>query len=217
MQNRNSKADNGTSASLVQNGVLAEAVPVKPILFSGEMVRAILEGRKTQTRRIVKFPNDFTGNIYNNYPFGIKYSSNDFEGCVKRLNSKWEIDDTLWVRETCQYSDSSVNFNPGWVYRATDPDWETMEGWKWKPSIFMPKRACRIFLKITDIRVERLQDINTDALKAEGINYTMDYGPILFENFKELWQRINGQENWKTNPFVWVIKFERCERPPGFW
>src|SRR6185312_4133418 len=158
----------------------------------------------------------FTGNTYDNYPFGIKYSSDDFEGCIKRLNSKWEIDDILWVRETCQYADSSVNFNPGWVYRATDPDWETMEGWTWKPSIFMPKRACRIFLKITDIRVERLHDINTDALKAEGINYVMDYGPILFENFKELWQKINGKESWKSNPFVWVIKFERCERPHGF-
>lgn len=191
---------------------------VRPILFSGEMVRAILEGRKTQTRRKIK-PKD--------EPFlqdekCIIDLSKTWGWVVKReiesRPTRWEIlqqfkcpygkiGDILWVRET--WNKDTDEDGEYIRYKADDYD----SDWKWKPSIFMPREAARIFLKVTGIRVERLHNINTNDLKAEGVNFVLDYGPMIFQNFKELWTKINGADSWKLNPFVWAINFERCERP----
>lgn len=204
----------------------------KPILFSEVMVQAILEGRKTQTRRIIK-PQPLVHNDVIKMPIPIdeysklikKYSKMGYtqiytkgvlEGMIAPL-CKYEVGDVLWVRETWQYVDFCGDDN-GYVYRATDPDWETMEEWKWKPSIFMPRAACRIFLKVKSIRAERLQDISEEDSLSEGIIDRKPFGFTAFgidqsmtakDSFKYLWTQINGEKSWESNPFVWVVEFEK--------
>lgn len=192
---------------------------LKPILFSTPMVRAILEGRKTQTRRILKIQPDDRGVRMTSVLF------EDYHG--NELKPKYQKGDILWVKETWRYTDASLNDHPGYVYRASDPDWETLEGWKWKPSIHMPKEAARIFLKVTNVRAERLQDISEEDAIAEGVerisvapfvhrfkNYVDDEELEFAESsFRTLWESINGKESWNENPFVWVYEFERIEKP----
>ena len=118
--------------------------------------------------------------------------------------------------------------NWGYIYKASEngEDWESnSEDWKWKPSIFMPKEACRLFLEVTDIRVERLQDISEEDAISEGIerlkpdgdlsykSYAVDYDACVFPivSYQTLWQKINGKESWDENPFVWVIEFKKLE------
>ena len=202
-----------------------------PILFSTPMVQAIIEGRKTMTRRVMKpslieSDNCFHWNRWINQPFN-----------NPECSPYGKVGDVLWVRETfvdVVVSDGKEVF----IYKADDDFYkDTIINWKgWKPSLFMPKAACRIFLKITEIRVERLQDItNEDSLK-EGIeigetvksplsdnnlqtykNYLSDefkwYAPKL--SFNTLWKSINGKDSWEANPWVWVICFERIEKPTG--
>lgn len=137
---------------------------------------------------------------------------------------RWLVGAKTWVRETFQYTDEVLNERPGWVYRATDPDWDNLEGWKWKPSIFMPRQASRITLEITAVRVERLQEISEADAMAEGIQCRMagdikmwrDYsgpgevfGTFPIESYKSLWESINGEGSWHKNPWVWVIEFKR--------
>ena len=136
----------------------------------------------------------------------------------------------LWVRETwAETEQSGVHpIDSQYVYRATDPDWSTLEGWKWKPSIFMPRDASRITLEIIGIRCERLNDISEADALAEGINkihhgdgeYYYDWrsGDAKPENrtcpefaYEDLWESINGPGSWEKNPFVWVIEFKRVE------
>ena len=200
----------------------------RPILFSTPMVQAILEGRKTQTRRIIKFPDDFDGErVYKNYPFGLKYGHKD--GTVRRLFPKWNIGDNLWVREIWRKR-QFPNDNVEYFYKA-----DMLEGkspFKWMSSIFMPKEVCRIKLEILDIRAERLQDISEEDCIAEGIlelaqsavqlaqngRQFFDYSkkPELFndgvtakESYKSLWQSINGKDSWSKNPWVWVMEFKK--------
>jgi hypothetical protein len=169
------------------------------------MVRAILEGRKTQTRRIFK-PQPAWHDI----------------SATKRyffLDSKYgNVGDHLWVRETFQWVD--MGDDSGYVYRATDPDWETTEGWTWKPSIFMPRAASRITLEITNIRYEELIEISENDAIAEGVeqwpdgnykHYGKTPGKYTFARFsyQSLWDQINGEGAWAQNPFVWVIEFKR--------
>lgn len=178
-----------------------------PILFSTPMVQAILEGRKIMTRRIVKFPKDYDGKaVFNNGHFGLKYSSNEFNGCVHRLGPKWDAGDLIWVRESwnCISYLNPDNTEYAYFFKADGGD----EFSKWKPSIHMPKAACRIWLEVTDVRVERLQDISAEDIKAEGVYYTIDYYPSLLEKWKELWIRIKGPESWDVNPWVWVVSFK---------
>ena len=155
----------------------------KPILFSTSMVQAILEGKKTQTRRIVKFPNNWDGKtVYPNGNLGLKYGVlENNELLLFRLFPKFEIGTILWV------------------------------------PIFMPKEAAMLFLKVTDIRVERLHDISeNDAIKEgikemNGIYYdylSEEFYRKPYESFCTLWARVNGKESWKKNPFVWVYEFE---------
>jgi len=181
-----------------------------PIIFSTPMVQAILEGRKTQTRRTVKFPLTHPEYLLsigeNNEPPPVsfcKYGS---------------VGDILWVRETWRHIHEGH-----YQWKASYPNKEGQaERQGWKPSIHMPKKACRLFLKITNIRVERLQDINEHDAESEGIelvehncfkNYD-DSNPYQFiqdpiGSFRSLWQKINGLESWAANPWVWAISFEQ--------
>lgn len=189
-----------------------------PILFSTPMVLAILEGRKTMTRRIVKLkPFNEKHSRPKSVPF-FDHSTNSIS-----IFPYGKIGDILWVKETF------TEYFPGeFEYKAGFTD----EPIKWKPSIFMPKAAARIFLKITDIRVERLHDITEEDAKHEGLfeenkkwlNYyrTPSAANCIsnFSNakdsFQSLWNLINGTDSWHANPWVWVISFERCEKAKKF-
>src|SRR5690554_1244392 len=171
-------------------------IKMKPILFSTPMVQAILKGLKWQTRRDVKDPHAISLQ-------GIGQTNNALTICRYRSRV------TLWVRETWQHT-KVLNVHPtdaafGYVYRADAQPWEDYEGWTWKPSIFMPKQACRLFLKITDVRVERLQSISEADAKAEGFDSV--------DSFFALWQKINGTESLAANPWVWVYGFKVIPKP----
>ena len=183
---------------------------MNPILFSTIMVQAILEGRKTQTRRVCK-------------PLCVEQTGKDFESRVDydRLENvlkagyvpAYTVGDILWVRETWQ----DICACPlQYAYRA---DGESVElSGLWKPSIFMPKVAARIFLKVIDVRVERLQSITYGDCCAEGVFNNEDminasYGQEATEKWRNLWNSINEKRGygWDTNPFVWVYEFERID------
>jgi hypothetical protein len=185
--------------------------------------------------------------------------------CVPNVKVKAHKDDIFWVRETfCEAgnfaSDQFVNSEviafktqEAFFYEDNTPYWGLTrkkldtEYWnwdklKWKPSIFMPKDVCRIFLKITNVRVERLQDISEEESVLEGIeNFWQDDSKTVnayrnylatkkelekdswahvaedaIDSFKSLWQSINGVDNWYENPYVWVYEFELIEKPEGF-
>ena len=189
----------------------------KPILFSTEMVQAILEGRKTQTRRTkgLKVVNDNPdSHLFNSF------SIDNDNATFKRLEGMWQgVDvpfktgDVLWVRESfakVEFKDQPTLY----LYKA-NPEHQSM---KWKPSIHMPKEACRLFLKVTNVRVERLQDITEmDAIFEGCMQYEKDtdWMTALY-GFELLWKKINGESSWKSNPWVWVIDFERIEKPENF-
>lgn len=151
---------------------------LKPILFNTEMVKAILRGEKTSTRRIIKFENNESDKS-EYYAGRCALAPGVFNSTAHRISKfpPYQVGDTLWVRETWQYIDFAGEDN-GYVYKASQngKDWEeNSEGWTWKPSIHMPREATRIFLKVTDVKVEKLQDITEDEAKAEGIkSYTKD-------------------------------------------
>lgn len=194
----------------------------RPILFSAPMVRAILEGRKTQTRRIVR------PLIREILPrFGCPYGA---------------VGDRLWVRETWAVSHVMDHLKPREVphggsmvyYAAT----ENTGGLMKRPSIFMPRWASRVVLEVTAIRAERLQDISEEDAKAEGATFfadipigvphrfqdaprwSMDTSPPNTDHclptarvaFGNLWNRINGDGSWDANPIVWVVAFRPIEK-----
>ena len=188
----------------------------RPILFSAQMVRAILDGRKTQTRRIVNKP----------IPVGHKFHGWIIESTDKKRDgcAAWSIGDDalaydlivakckygkpgdrLWVRETF------LQDTNGFIYRA-DGDFEGNAGilGGWKPSIHMPRSASRILLEITGVRVERLRDISEEDAKSEGAHaINFGYGDCYALGFKQIWESINGHGSWDLNPWVWVIDFKR--------
>lgn len=239
----------------------------RPTLFSTPMVQAILDGRKTVTRRVVdpqphndedgiRFPwaTFFnSGNVFtwdddgiggenwqaNDYP-----NENKYEQALRRTqHSKpcrhGKAGDILWVRETwgelydtCDHPELPDNpqerWSLGYVYKADDYKHTTdTDGFftGWKPSIHMPKEACRLKLEILSIRVERLHDITEEECFREGIDadnedyqaaehYQIGGSPIQGGSpakfaFIALWQRINGQESWNSNPWVWRIEFKK--------
>lgn len=180
----------------------------RPILFSTEMVRAILDGRKTQTRRVVKdkMLQENNGDV-------------DEEFLLLTMDKcpYGKVGNVLWVRETYRHQMGSYRYkaSPNVVIKTQNMG-ASMVSDKWKPSIFMPKAACRIFLEITSIRVERLQDISEQDAKAEG---TSPKEGIIFkrierydEAFERLWISINGLESWDSNPWVWVIEFKQTAK-----
>ena len=177
----------------------------RPILFSGPMVRAILEGRKTQTRRAVKFNASHRIQLH-----GKQWHVEDPDavmGCPYGQKM-----DRLWVRETFADTRLESQRKP-WTYRADESDIDRdMYPLKWKPSIFMPREASRITLEITSVRVERLNEISEEDAIAEGTSFD---AAIMCEPdrarraYKLLWNSINGPGSWDKNPWVWVIEFEQ--------
>ncbi|AIY78894.1 hypothetical protein U728_762 [Clostridium botulinum 202F] len=195
---------------------------MKPILFNTAMVQAILDGRKTCTRRVAKGLKDATKVTHGDFKWDYKHAWMNDLGL--EIAAPFHIGEILYVRETWQISNpmgdfARNNMTAEYMYKAgfakgkripITQDKEKNLG-VWKPSIHMPKDAARIFLKVTDVRVERLQDITEDGIRAEGI--TEEFPPIAKDNFKELWDSTTKEYRWRLNPYVWVISFERCEKP----
>lgn len=196
---------------------------IKPILFNTEMVRAILDGRKTCTRRVIELPENMDG-----VPVGKSGDSSNplgfmYPGGIKR--PPYQPGDILYVRETwCALPVNEAGHMRGhsiYYYRA-DGDLRP-EGWrgKWRPSIHMPKEAARIWLKVTNVRVERLQEITIDGIRNEGISSMAVHAgdmEIALKEWKNLWNSTIKKTDldsygWEANPWVWVIEFERCEKP----
>lgn len=200
----------------------------KPILFSSPMVRAILEGRKTQTRRIVT-PIEQVGGMdtYKGFALG----SGDRPGIYCPYGAPGG---SLWVRETWlkldldHWSDLTLPCDVivhgrlnSVAYRAdTDADGDRIRqeyGYKWRPSIFMPRWASRITLEIKAVRVERLQEISEADAQAEGVKpiWNPHGGGTInphWHGFRELWNSINGKRaSWESNPWVWAVEFEVCK------
>ncbi|VTM52347.1 morphogenetic protein [Klebsiella pneumoniae] len=233
------------------------------MIFNGEMVRAILDGRKTQTRREVKLNLDIAC-LATTYDWATSLAANHYQGLTEeQIQQKAEslrgvihpviLDngqmvsiicphgkpgDRIWVRETFCPVDDTQYGGEKWVdYRAT-PKFEESHpaGWdsapndaealKWRPSIHMPRWASRILLEITNVGVQRLQDISSGDAVREGIcqlpasgRYCVSPGDQYFggasrsakEVYSWLWSSIYGEESWKANPWVWVIEFKRIE------
>lgn len=207
----------------------------RPILFSAPMVRAILEGRKTVTRREIKTrmrSADTSFELHQQQDGSWRPMHTFDESCMDDQGTEHPIlcpygkpGDRLWVRETCLIND----FRDGGVpeaeradcqiiYRADGtPDWEGEEELiRWRPSIHMPRWASRILLEITDVRVERLQDITRADIRAEGLqcppelasdDVSPNYRDWYPAAWRELWESTGG--DWETNTWVWVVEFKR--------
>jgi len=197
----------------------------RQILFSAPMVRAILDGSKTQTRRIVK-----TGKWeHENSEYGVSFGNCPYG----------EPGDRLWVRETWNKFDAwegyfyAADDHPFGIGEADDPDHIEQHDIRWKPSIHMPRAASRITLEVTGVRVERLQDISEADARAEGVEPVVvgegwrrycDSGseevgvPPCADarhSFQSLWEQINGAGSWAANPWVWVVEFQRATAQAG--
>lgn len=173
----------------------------RPILFSAPMVRALLDGTKTQTRRVVKNPA-----LLWLEQFEPKYVA--LPG--NHLSPYGYAGDRLWVRETwgVLFDDAADRDDPTWWaadYAPGELDQQARPR-RWRPSIHMPRWRSRIDLDVTGVRIERLQDISYDDAVAEGIAH--DY-PKAVAQYRDLWEDINGAGSWATNPWVWVIEFRR--------
>ncbi len=223
----------------------------RPILFSGAMVRAVLAGTKTQTRRIckpavrhaltavVEVPDPLErGQVYNGSTFG------DEEGDLQFASPYGQPGDRLWVKETWRTADTLDALSPSaiadkcldagyskpWAPLQWDADGQRNKEWsgfgpgngvvvgpgKTRVSIHMPRWASRITLDITDVRVERLQEISVADALAEGVNMHHDhhekprtsiYNPV--HAYRDLWEQINGEGSWEANPWVWAVSFKR--------
>lgn len=216
---------------------------IKPILFNTEMVRAILDGRKTCTRRVIKpqpqarlcytyagshndcigkwtYPNkgahEFWGEEYK-LPENMKD-----EELSKRWNPPYHTDDILYVRETW-----SEGYEEGtYIYRADDkladlPTFKESSKLIYHPSIHMPKGAARIWLRVTNVRIEQLQEITADGIRNEGLSSAAVHCgdmEIALKEWENLWNSTIKKSDldcygWDANPWVWVIEFERCAKP----
>lgn len=206
---------------------------IKPILFNTEMVRAILDGRKTCTRRICKDANEYT------VPDMDFYNADRRTYAVHNFADKEQMEqlstaertcpicpgDLLYVRETwCK--GYLMNAKERYYYKADDNDFLCT----WHPSTNMPKQAARIWLRVMDVRVERLQDVTEDGAKAEGAidNRGFIHSPeneydrihTARDHFIKIWNSTIKKSDidrygWDANPYVWVIEFERCEKLKG--
>lgn len=207
---------------------------IKPILFNAEMVRVILDGRKTCTRRICKDTNERT------VPDMEFYNADRRTYAVHNFADKEHMEqlstaertcpicpgDILYVRETWKKAPNGYYYYEDWQRN------DIADITKWKPSIHMPKEAARIWLKVTNVRVERLQDIDEDGAVKEGIPWSecrnckapfgcdacAGEGYDEIDAFAELWDSTIKKIDldfygWNANPWVWVTEFERCEKP----
>jgi hypothetical protein len=167
----------------------------KPIPLKTWEVQAILDGRKTQTRRVVK-PEHLRGVVCDDTMY-------------KQMKGRCpygQPGDVLWVRETW-----AKTIDNDYIYKANNPYTHK----RFKPSIHMPREAARLFLRIKSVRVERLQEIKPEDAIREGYPIDRELAEsrnVYIEWFKSLWQSINGPESWAANPFVWVVEFERITR-----
>lgn len=204
---------------------------IKPILFNTEMVRAILDGRKDATRRIVKgfIPDDAVWGYTAFTPKGYISCRGTFADGYgeKFFKLPCEPGDILYVRETwCGLPVNEAGHMRGHTIYYYKADGELRpKGWRgtWHPSIHMPKEAARIWLKVTDVRVERLQEITSEQICREGVE--VEYPHVLNGEekryaFSRLWDSTIKKSDldrygWNASPWVWVIEFERCEKPEG--
>ena len=198
-------------------------MPIKPILFNTDMVRAILDGRKSCTRRICKDANEYT------VPDMEFYNADRRTYAVYNFVDKEHMEqlstaertcpictgDILYVRETWKEAPNGYYYYEDWQRN------DIADITKWKPSIHMPKEAARIWLKVMNVRVERLQDITSEQMGREGVE--VEYPHVLNGEekryaFSTLWNNTIKKSDidrygWDANPWVWVIEFERCEKP----
>lgn len=203
----------------------------RPILFSGPMVRAILEGRKTQTRRVAKEQPKTTApglyaDRYNKSEQWAYWLPDNRMDAPRTFSCPYGVPgDQLWVRETIERGPTDVAERMSWdsaVY-AADGARTPLDTWTWKrsvlPSIHCPRGLSRITLEVTGVRVERLQDISEEDAEAEGAERCQCTQSIaVCDNshtghgaFREIWKRINGADSWAANPWVWVVEFKRLE------
>jgi hypothetical protein len=194
---------------------------VLPILFDTEMVRAILDGIKGSTRRIVKgfIPNDAVWGYTAFTPKGYISCRGTFADGYgeKFFKLPCEPGNILYVRETWKKAPNGYYYYEDWQRN------DIADVTKWKPSIHMPKEAARIWLKVTDVRVERSQEITIDGIRNEGISSMAVHAgdmEIALKEWKNLWNSTIKKTDldsygWDANPWVWVIEFERCEKPEG--
>ncbi len=212
---------------------------LKPILFNTEMVLATLEGRKKETRRLVK-PQpprnarlELIGDKRHAMDMSIESPGPDDH---RIYTPPYLPGDVLYVRETFMKKETADR-KPTYLYKA-NPAYENVTfGSPWRPSIHMPKKAARLFLRVTDVRVERLQEITDEGSEHEGIcGYYVGMGESAYSRysnwneaknhlydyprgaFADLWTHTLkptdiGKYGWTANPWVWVIEFERCEKP----
>ena len=194
---------------------------IKPILFNTEMVRAILDGRKTCTRRICKDANECT------VPDMEFYNADKRTYAVPNFADKEQMEQLSTAERTCPICTGDILYvretwkeaPKGYYYYE---DWQKddiADVTKWKPSIHMPKEAARIWLKVTNVRVERLQEITEVQAQAEGCNSGLLTGACTARGqFEDLWNSTVKKSDidrygWDANSYVWVIEFERCEKP----
>lgn len=206
-----------------------------PILFSGEMVRAILAGHKTQTRRVVlPYPRLETDDQDKDSPdFGEPLHLHSVDcpsycdyACGRRVPDEWTpygvVGDHLWVRETFRVNgnkhDLALANKDSVFYRADEP---YMDKGDYRPSIHMPRRLSRITLEVTAVRVQRLQQIGLHEIIAEGVEKIDDpsrgiakSAPQLKASFMRLWDGINAKRgySWESNPWVWVVSFKQVKQ-----
>ena len=202
---------------------------IKPILFNTEMVRAILDGRKSCTRRICKDANEYTVPDMDFYNADRRtYAVHNFvdEEHTEQLSTAERTcpictGDILYVRETWKEAPKGYYYYEDWQRN------DIADVTKWKLSIHMPKEAARIWLKVTGVRMERLQEITEVGIQKEGVEVDpkecagkFDFISELFLLFQRLWNSTIKKSDldrygWDASPWVWVIEFERCEKPEG--
>lgn len=203
---------------------------IKPILFNTEMVRAILDERKSCTRRLVssrQFLGMLPDKCKNAAPdeflkgkrmmFKPYCDMTDAELIMTAYKAPYEPGNILYVRETWKKAPNGYYYYEDWQRN------DIADVTKWKPSIHMPKEAARIWLKVTDVRVERLQDMTSEQISREGVE--VEYPHVLNGEekryaFSRLWDSTIKKSDldrygWNASPWVWVIEFERCEKPEG--
>lgn len=193
----------------------------RPILFNGDMVRAILEGRKTQTRRVIKTMNN------NRLEVKVGGKWRQIHAADPNLPCPYgQPGDRLWVRETFAIVPRTAYACSDGVQQVLRPDdnhdaavfragWERSAPSRWRPSIHMPRWASRITLEIVSVRVERLNEISEQDAGDEGFDYLRGdgnsdiSGDVQRRWFRQLWESINGAGSWEANPWVWVVEFKR--------
>lgn len=207
----------------------------RPIIFSTPMVRVILQGRKTQTRRVMRpQPPPIAGLYFRHCGHGLwaGYMPPGEPADIPEVRAPYEVGDTLWVRES--FANIAIRgYDPTYLYRADGDELPPFDlratDNRWRPSIHMPRTIARLFLRVTGVRVERVQDISEEDAAAEGVTeraypgtpnahdpadkivWVADDRALLSGGFGALWDHLNYKRGfgWDADPWVWAIEFER--------